>query len=79
MAKKQIIEARAVASCLTRFMFVKDFEDFKRVYNEIYKFFDLRDDPFTGCPVIPEDYAEQQEDYRRQLSEERFGYDIFSE
>lgn len=79
MASKRIIEARAVASCLTRFMFVKDFEDFKRVYDEIYKLFDLREDPFMGCPVIPEDYAELQEEYRRQISEERFGYDISAE
>ena len=77
MQKKQVIEARTVASILTRFNFVKDFEDFKRVYNEIYKLFNLCEDPFTGCPVIPEDYANLNEEYRRQISEVRFGYDIY--
>ena len=79
MKKIHVIDVRTVASILTEFMFVKNFEDFQRVYNDIYERYGLCADPFTGCPVSPEDYADLNEDYYKQISEERFGYDIYAE
>lgn len=45
-----------------------------KFYDEVFKQYDLNYDPFTHFPCSNKEYAENNEEYQRQLMEERFGY-----
>lgn len=67
-------EQRLVAEILTQFMFTRDMAEVLQIWDNIYKQFGLRDDPFTHCPCSPEDYYEIRLEYDRQAMIERYGH-----
>lgn len=67
-------EQRVAAEILTQFMFIRDMNDVSRVWNEVYKQYDLCDDPFTHCPCSPEEYAKNSLEYEKQVAIERYGH-----
>ena len=65
---------KVAADILTQFMFTKDMDDVMRVWDNIYKQYDLCADPFTGCPCVPEEYCKNKLEYERQMMIEQFGH-----
>lgn len=75
LSKKQSeFAAKVVADILVAFTFVRNMEDFKNVYNEVYEQYGLYDDPFTHLPCSPSEYAENSVEYERQLMIEKYGH-----
>lgn len=75
LSKKQSeFVAKVAADILIAFTFVRNMEDFLKVYNEVYKQYGLCDDPFTHLPCSPSEYAENSVEYERQLMIERYGH-----
>lgn len=68
------IEQSVAAEILMDFMFTKSMDDVVKVWNEVFKRFDLRNDPFTGCPCTPEEYSDNRLEYDRQTMIERYGH-----
>lgn len=67
-------DQKVAAEILTSFMFVRTMEDVQRIWKETYDAFDLYDDPFTGCPVSPSEYADNNIKYQRQSMIEKYGH-----
>ena len=65
---------KLVAEILTPFMFVRTMEDMWRVWKETYDAYGLYDDPFTGCPVSPGEYADNNLKYQKQSMIEKYGH-----
>lgn len=63
-----------VAEILTSFMFVRTMEDVNRVWKQIYDAYGLCDDPFTGCPVSPGEYADNNLEYQKQSMIDKYGH-----
>lgn len=75
--KEKIItnEMQEVASdILTVFMFVNNMEDFNKVWDDIYKKYQLNEDPFVGIPCSNKTYAENSLEYDKQLMIARYGH-----
>lgn len=64
----------AASDILTRFMFTKDMDDVISTWDEVYKDYELCDDPFTHTPCTPEEYEKNNLEYRRQVMMERYGH-----
>ena len=67
-------DQRVAAEILTQFMFTRDMKEVLQVWNNIYKQYDLCDDPFTHTPCSPEDYCKSRLEYDRQTMMERYGH-----
>lgn len=65
---------KVAADILTQFMFTKDMDDVMKVWDNIYKQYDLNDDPFTGCPCSEQEYCRNLIEYEKQLMIERLGH-----
>lgn len=65
---------KAAADILTMFMFTKNMDDVYKIWADVYKKYDLYDDPFTGCPCTPEDYRKNSLEYEKQIMIEKYGY-----
>ena len=76
MAKAKITkqEQRTAATILTQFMFTKNMDDVMRVWEEVYKQYDLCDDPFTHTPCTPDEYYKNQLEYEKQSMIELYGH-----
>ena len=62
------------ADILLRFAFVESKEEFWEVYKEVYKVYELCDDPFTHLPCTSKEYADNNLEYQRQVMFERYGH-----
>lgn len=59
--------AASAADCCMRIMLaMHEGRSLSDVYDEIYKTYNLRDDPFTRCPCSQYDYWESMAEYQRQ-------------
>lgn len=67
-------EQRIAAGILTAFMFTRDMNEVHEIWKQIYKDYDLCDDPFTGCPCSPKEYAENRLEYEKQTMIEKYGH-----
>ena len=67
-------DQRVATEILTQFMFTKDMDYVRQVWDDVYKQYDLCDDPFTYTPCTPEDYCKNRLEYEKQVAIERFGH-----
>ena len=67
-------EQRIAAGILTAFMFTRNMEEVMQVWQQIYKEFELQDDPFTHCPCSSKECIENQLEYERQIMMDRYGH-----
>ena len=81
MAKKSKISKKEIqliqmvaAEILTKFMFVKTMDDVSKVWDEVYRQYDLCEDPFTGTPCTSEEYCNNRLEYEKQTMIERYGH-----
>lgn len=76
MGKRKISlsNQRTAAEILTAFMFVKDMDEFTKVWDKFFDLYELRNDPFTYCPCAPEDYYKSQLNFEKQIMMEKYGH-----
>lgn len=55
---KEEFERTVTAKILEEFMFVEDYEEFNIVWKNIFKRYNLEQDPLSGALFAPEDYRE---------------------
>lgn len=67
-------EQKIVAKILTEFMFVNDMDEVWQVWKDIYKRYELCEDPFTYTPCTPKEYSENRLEYDRQIMMEMYGH-----
>ena len=67
-------EQRIAAEILTQFMFTRDMGEVLQTWENIYKQYELCDDPFTHCPCSPEDYYKSRLEYDKQAMIDRYGH-----
>jgi len=72
--KITIRDQRTASEILTRFMCTKDMDDVVNVWNDVYDFYDLCDDPFTGMPCTSEEYGKLQFEYEKQTMIDRYDH-----
>lgn len=65
---------KVAADILTQFMFTKDMDDVIKTWKDIYKQYELCDDPFTHTPCTPEEYSKNRLEYDKQVMIERYGH-----
>lgn len=68
------IEQQVAAEILTQFMFARDIGEVLQTWENIYKQYDLCDDPFTHTPCSPKDYYKSKLEYDRQTMIDRYGH-----
>lgn len=64
----------AAVTILTSLIFCKTMDEVWETYREMYKRYELKDDPFTHLPCTNKEYSELCEEYSRQSMIERYGY-----
>lgn len=74
MAKVSEKTRRIVADILTQFMFTRDMDDVMKVWDSIFKQYDLERDPFTGTPCTENEYCHSLLEYEKQTMLERYGH-----
>ena len=62
------------ADILTQFMFTRDMDDVMKVWDGVYKQYELFSDPFTGIPCTHEEYCKSHLEYEKQTMIERYGH-----
>ena len=67
-------EQQVAAHILTRLMFTKNMDDVWKVWDDVYKQYELCDDPFTHTPCTPEEYCKNRLEYDRQIMIDRYGH-----
>ena len=67
-------DQHVAAEILTQFMFTRDMKDVMRVWDEVYKQYDLCEDPFTRTPCTPEEYHKYSLEYEKQTMFELYGH-----
>lgn len=67
-------DQRIVSDILTQFMFTKTMDDVIKVWDEIYKQYELCSDQFTGIPLTQKEYCESKLEYERQTMIEKYGH-----
>ena len=72
--KRKEIEQKVAAEILTQFMFTRDMSEVLQTWDNIYKQYDLCDDPFTGCPCCSEEYYKSRLEYEKQAMIEKYGH-----
>ena len=65
---------KVAADILTQFMFTRDMDEVMKVWDDVYKQYELFSDPFTGVPCTHEEYYESRLEYDRQTMIEQFGH-----
>lgn len=68
------IMQEVAAEILTGFMFSNNMDEVCRTWDNFYKFYDLNNDPYTGCPCSDEEYADNTVSYQKELMFERYGH-----
>lgn len=76
MKQRKISERdqQVAAEILTQFMFTRDMKEVLQTWDDIYKQYDLCDDPFTNTPVSPGEYGRNSLEYQKQAMIERYGH-----
>lgn len=76
MERRKISERdrKVAAEILKQFRFVKDMNEVLKTWDNIYKQYDLCDDPFTHTPISPEEYAKNSLEYQKHVMIERYGH-----
>lgn len=73
-------DQKVAADILTEFAFVNNMDEFWSAYNNIFKRYNLGDDPFTNLPVSTEEYGKNKLSYEKQTMIELYGHcDGFTE
>lgn len=67
-------DQKVAADILTEFTFVNNMDEFWSAYNDIFKRYDLCDDPFTNLPVSTEEYCKNKLSYEKQSMIEMYGH-----
>ena len=67
-------DQRVAAEILTQFMFTRNMDEVWQVWDDIYKRYELCDDPFTNTPCSSEDYCKSKLEYDKQTMIERYGH-----
>lgn len=67
-------DQKVAADILTEFTFVNNMDEFWSAYNNIFKRYDLCDDPFTNLPVSTEEYCKNKLSYEKQSMIEMYGH-----
>ena len=67
-------DQRIASDILTQFMFTKTMDDVIKVWDKIYKQYELCSDPFTGIPLTQKEYCESKLEYERQTMIEKYGH-----
>ena len=65
---------KTAADILMHFMFIRDMNEVIEVYKTVMKKYDLREDPFTGCPCTPDEWYDSQLEYEKQIMIEKYGH-----
>ena len=65
---------KLVASILTEFMLAKDMDEVIKIWEEIFKEYNLCHDPFTGCPCSCGEYSKNSLEYDKQNMVEKYGH-----
>lgn len=63
---------QTAADILTKFYFVKNDEDFDNVWEDVYKQYNLKIDPFTFLPITMKEYIIVTEEYQKQKYEQKY-------
>lgn len=74
MSKITKRDQRIVASVLTEFMFTKTMDEVVKVWEEVFKQYELCYDPFTHTPCTPEEYCKNKLEYEKQIMIEKYGH-----
>lgn len=72
--KRIEIEQQVAAEILTQFMFTRDMGEVLQTWENIYKQYNLCDDPFTKCPCSPSNYYKSKLEYDRQTMMDKYGH-----
>ncbi len=67
-------DQKVAADILTEFTFVNNMDEFWSTYKDIFKRYDLCDDPFTNLPVSTEEYCKNKLSYERQAMIEMYSH-----
>lgn len=67
-------DQKVAADILTEFTFVNNMDEFWSAYNDIFKRYDLCDDPFTNLPISTEEYCKNKLSYEKQSMIEMYGH-----
>lgn len=67
-------DQKVAADILTEFAFVNNMDEFWSAYNNIFKRYNLCDDPFTNLPVSTEEYCKNKLSYEKQTMIELYGH-----
>ena len=65
---------KVAADILIQLMFTRNMDDVMKVYDNVKEQYNLFDDPFTGVPCTPEEWAESKLEYERQIMIEKYGH-----
>ena len=67
-------DQQVASDILTRFMFTNNMDEVMKAWDDVYKYYGLFSDPFTGVPCTHEEYCESQLEYERQAMIEKYGH-----
>ena len=65
---------KVAADILTQFMFTRNMDEVIEVFNRIMEQYNLFEDPFTGVPCTPEEWAESKLEYEKAVMIEKYGH-----
>ena len=65
---------KVAADILIQFLFTHNMDEVVDVYNRVKEQYNLYDDPFTGVPCTPEEWAESKLEYEKQVAIEKYGH-----
>ena len=65
---------KVAADILIQLMFTRNMDDVMEVYDNVKEQYNLFDDPFTGVPCTPGEWAESKLEYERQIMIEKYGH-----
>ena len=67
-------EQEVASDILKQLFFCNTMEDIYKVYDIIYKNYQLKDDPFTKLPCSNKEWAKNSLEYDKQAMMERYGH-----
>lgn len=70
----QKVAQEVAADILMEFTFIRNMDDVHEAYNRVFERYGLCDDPFTGTPCSPREYAENRLEYNRQLMLQKYDH-----
>ena len=67
-------EQKAAANILISLIFAKDMKEVDNIIEEMFKYYELMDDPFTKLPCTAKEYSKNIIEYHRQAMIEKYGH-----